>query len=62
MKKIKVKKVYIVRKYVVADSVQQALKIQHKFPIDDCYIEEKSINNYIEKIIKPEDIKIGFKK
>ena len=56
------KKIYIVRKYVLANSVEEALKKEKKQKPDDAYVEEKSLNNFIENIIKPTETPMGFRK
>jgi hypothetical protein len=55
------KKVYIVRKYILANSVGEALRKEKKHKPDDAYVEEKSINNFIEKLQKEEPAQMGFK-
>lgn len=55
------KKVYIVRKYVVAKSVQEALKKEKKQAPDDCYIDQKSLDNFVDNLTKPIDPPMGFK-
>ena len=56
------KKVYIVRKYILANSVGEALRKEKKHKPDDAYVEEKSINNFIENLTKPKESPIGFRK
>lgn len=55
------KKIYIVRKYVLANSVAEALKKEKKQKPDDAYVEEKSLNNFIENLTKPKEYPIGYK-
>lgn len=55
------KKVYIVRKYIVAESVAEALRKEKKTKVDDCWAEEKTLNQFIENLVKPPEKKpCGF--
>lgn len=37
---MKKKKIYVVRKYIKANSAGHAMRIEKKFPVDDVYMEE----------------------
>lgn len=55
------KKIYIVRKYVLASSVEEALRKEKKQKPDDAYVEEKSLNNFIDNLVKPKETQVGFR-
>lgn len=55
-------KVYIVRKYVLAQNAQEAIRKERNQKVDDCYAEEKSVNNFIETITPKVENYYGFKK
>lgn len=52
------KKLYIIQKYVVASTIQEALKIELKIPADEIWLDEDW-----KKAHKPElgNTKLGFK-
>lgn len=54
------KKIYVVRKYIIASSAQEALKIEPKTPVDDCWAEDETHKDFLKKQL--EEINIGFKK
>jgi len=56
------KKIYIVRKYVLANNAPEAIRKEKLQKVDDCYAEEKSINNYIESLTPIKIKEVGFKK
>lgn len=56
------KKVYIVRKYILAKSVKEAIRLEKKREVDDCWAEEKSLSTFIENITpKVVENPVGFK-
>jgi len=55
------KKVYIVRKYIVANTLAEAVRKEKKQSPDDVWMEDSSTKNYIENISK-EDNKTGYDK
>lgn len=56
------KKIYIVRKYVLANNAPEAIRKERLQKVDDCYAEEKSINNYIDSLTPVKTKEVGFKK
>lgn len=55
-------KVYIVRKYVIAKNAPEAIRKEKHQKVDDCFAEEKSVNNYIESVTPIKEKKFGYKK
>jgi len=55
------KKVYIIRKYVVARNAKHAISLDKKSPVDDCWLEETSQKTMIEDINKKEEKQAGYK-
>ncbi len=53
------KKVFIIRKLVSADTIQEALKKEKKTPIHDCYLEENSLKAMVDEIGRETKI-MGF--
>ena len=49
-------KQYIVRKYILARSAAEALKIEHKFKADDCWLDDEWKKNQQEVVAE-----MGFK-
>lgn len=56
------KKVYIIRKYILAKSAKEAIKLEKKKEVDDCWAEEKSLNIFIENLTPKIENPMGFKK
>lgn len=56
------KKVYVIKKYVVAKNAEEAIRKERKQKVDDCWTDEKSLNNWIESLNKKEEPEMGFKK
>lgn len=54
-------KIFIVRKYVIADTIEEAIKLESNTPVHDCWVEDTSLKNSIEQLGKldPKD-RIGF--
>lgn len=56
-----IKKVYIIRKYILASSAGEAIRKEKQHGVDDCWAEEKSLNSFIERLTpKPEEKPMGF--
>lgn len=53
------KKVFIIRKYVLAETAEQAMKLEKKVPVHDCWVEESSLKDSIAALQKDPN-KIGF--
>ncbi len=53
------KKIYVIRKYVLAESAEEAIRLSKRQKVDDCWVEDethkKILNIQIEK-----SNKIGF--
>lgn len=47
------KKLYIVRKYIVADSIADAIKRESKIPPDDIWMEESTSKDHATELLKP---------
>jgi len=47
------KNVYVVRKYVIADSIKSALLKEKKTKVHDCWLEENSQREMLEKLKAP---------
>jgi hypothetical protein len=56
------KKIYIVRKYVVAESADEAIRISKRKPVDDCWAEDDTHKELLKEIIKTSNKGIGFTK
>lgn len=55
-------KLYIIRKFVIAKSGKEAIEKEKKQEVDECILEEKSLNAVIEKINpKEKEKQVGFK-
>lgn len=54
------RKIYVVRKYVVASSVEEALQKEKKIPVDDCWLEEQTQKDWLEEKSGKNLSKIGF--
>jgi hypothetical protein len=55
------KQVYIIRKYVLASSAKEAIRLDNKTDIRDVFLEETSQKTMVEDMVKVPDKKIGFK-
>lgn len=53
------KKIYIIRKYILANSAKDAISKDKKSPVDDCWVEE---NTHKEFLMETQKKQIGFKK
>jgi hypothetical protein len=53
------KKIYVVRKYVLANSAEEAMKLSKRKPIDDCWAEDDTHKEILREMVKKEN-KIGF--
>lgn len=59
--KNKPQKVYVVRKFVLADNVSDAIKKEKKVFADECYLHDTTLNNYLDKLTPKEQPKpMGF--
>ncbi len=56
------KQVYIIRKYVLASSAKEAIKLDNKTDIRDVFLEETSQKSMVEDMVKIPDKKVGFSK
>ncbi len=56
------KQVYIIRKYVLASSAKEAIKLDNKTDIRDVFLEETSQKSMVEDMVKVQDKKVGFYK
>lgn len=55
------KKIYIIRKYIVAKSAAEAIRKEKKVAVDDCWVEDNTHKEYLyEQIEGKKDI--GFQK
>ena len=54
-------KIYIVRKYVQAKSLKEAVLKEKKQAPDDVWMSEESLSNYMESITKKDNKQIGYK-
>lgn len=61
MQNNKDKKIFVVRKYVVATSVIDAIKKEKKQAVDDCWVEDDAHKEYLREKIKKVN-PVGFKK
>lgn len=50
MKKKKLQKQYIVRKYIIGTSVSDVLKKEKKFKVDDCYLDDKWADQHLKEL------------
>lgn len=48
------KKVYVIRKYVLAENVQEALKLDSQTKVDDCYANDDTHRDYLQELMKTE--------
>lgn len=55
------KQIYVIRKYIVANSAKDAIKKEKGIPPHDVWLEETTQKNILEQLFK-EDNHIGFKK
>jgi len=46
------KKIYIIRKIVVADSIEEAIRNEKKFKVEDAWIDDFSFKDAKEELIK----------
>jgi len=56
------KQVYIIRKYVLASSAKEAIRLDNKTDIRDVFLEETSQKSMVEDMVKIPDKKVGFNK
>lgn len=54
------KNIYIVRKYVLANNINDALKKEKHLQAQDCWMDENSTKNYTETLIENHKKKTGF--
>ncbi len=55
------RKVFVIKKYIVADNIQEALGYDKNAPVHECYLEETSTKMLIEELSET-NITVGFKK
>lgn len=53
------KKIYVVRKYVVANSVEDALEKEKNAKVDDCWMEEQTQKHWLDDKVGVRD-RMGF--
>ena len=58
---MKMKKVYIVRKYVWAESAEEAIKKSKRQKVDDCWADDAT-NQELLKAKMTKQLEMGFKK
>lgn len=57
------KKIYVIKKYVVANSAEDAIAKERSYKVDDCYLEENTQREYlVDKARGTENYNIGFYK
>ncbi len=54
------KKIYVVRKYVFAEDIAEALKVEKKSPIHEVYLEEGAIKDLLFTLSGKDPTKVGF--
>lgn len=54
------KQIYVVRKYVLAESVAEAVKKEKEIAVADCYLTDHSTVEHLESL-QPRKEKAGFK-
>jgi hypothetical protein len=55
------KNIYVVRKYVLANSAKQAMEKERKTPVHDCWLEENSQKRMLESMENIDKKKAGIK-
>lgn len=41
---------YVIRKYVMASSAQEAIRMDKRTPVDDCWVDEKWLDKFDSKL------------
>ena len=54
------KKIYVIRKYVFAEDITEALKVEKSSPIHEIYLEEGAIKDLIFTLAGKDPTKVGF--
>ena len=54
------KKIYVIRKYVFAEDITEALKIEKSSPIHEIYLEEGAIKDLLFTLAGKDSTKVGF--
>ncbi len=54
------KKIYIIRKYVLASSAKEAIKLSERKPVDDCWAEDDTHKDQLRELVKSAN-SLGFK-
>ena len=54
------KKIYVIRKYVFAEDITEALKIEKSSPIHEIYLEEGAIKDLLFTLAGKDPTKVGF--
>lgn len=52
------KDLYVVRKYIFANSAKDAIKIEKEYPVNDCYMHDNWLNQKIDVKISNTPIKV----
>lgn len=55
------KNIYIIRKYVVASSIPDALKKEKQTPVTDCWLDEQAKGILVDAMYKHGNQNTGFK-
>jgi len=53
------KKIYIIRKYVLASSADEAIRLSKRKPVDDCWAEDDTHKEHLRELLKREN-SLGF--
>ena len=56
------KKIYVVRKYIFAEDVEEAIKLEKKAPIHEVYLEESATKDLLYTLSGKDPTKLGFNK
>ena len=54
------KKIYVIRKYVFAEDITEALKVEKSSPIHEIYLEEGAIKDLLFTLAGKDPTKVGF--
>lgn len=59
---MKKQRLYIIRKYVMASSVKEAVKIESKFPVEECFVEDTYFKKELDQRFSENNPPLGFVK
>lgn len=54
------KKLFVIKKYILADNAQEAIKKDKTHKVDDVWMDDDFRKREVEKLFDKEDKKIGF--